>query len=124
MALQGQMPLNLPENSLLDGLFTSGLRFVSTYPGLATSGRVATARYEMLHLTEPGHSLAPPIGGNREFLIPTQLHEVFCWVHQECISRPISYPSLNCTFILFSIFFCRDWIKPFDGCNVVDIVNF
>jgi hypothetical protein len=66
MALQGQMPLNLPENNLLDGLFTSGLRFVSTYPGLATSsGRVATARYEMLHLTEEGHRLMPPVGGNR-----------------------------------------------------------
>lgn len=83
MALQGQMPLNLPENTLLDGLFTSGLRFVSTYPGLATgSGRVATARYEMLHLTEEGHRLLPPVGGNREFLIPTQLHELFCWLHQ------------------------------------------
>jgi len=82
LALQGQMPLNLPENSLLDGLFTSGLRFVSTYPGLASSGRVATARYEMLHLTEPGHSLAAPVGGNKEFLIPTHLHEIFCWVHQ------------------------------------------
>ena len=66
MALQGQMPLNLPENALLDGLFTSGLGFVSTYPGLAAgSGRLATARYEMLHLTEEGHRLLPPIGGNR-----------------------------------------------------------
>jgi len=84
MALQGQMPLNLPENSLLDGLFTSGLRFVSNYPGLTSSGRVATARYEMLHLTSEGHGLQPPVGGNlnREFLIPTQLHDIFCWVHQ------------------------------------------
>ena len=84
IALQGQMPLNLPENSLLDGLFTSGLRFVSNYPGLTSSGRVATARYEMLHLTAEGHGLLPPVGGNlnREFLIPTQLHEIFCWVHQ------------------------------------------
>ena len=65
MALQGQMPLNLPENALLDGLFTSGLRFVSSYPGLATSGRVVTARYEMLHLTEEANRLLPPIGGNR-----------------------------------------------------------
>ena len=76
------MPLNLPENSLLDGLFTSGLRFVSTHPSLAVGNRVATARYEMLHLTEEGHSLQPPVGGHREFLIPTQLHELFCWVHQ------------------------------------------
>ena len=82
LALQGQMPLNLPENSLLDGLFTSGLRFVSTHPSLAVGNRVATARYEMLHLTEEGHSLQPPVGGHREFLIPTQLHELFCWVHQ------------------------------------------
>ncbi len=66
MALQGQMPLNLPANALLDGLFTSGLRFISSYPGLAASGRVATARYEMLHLTEEGHRLLPPVGGNRQ----------------------------------------------------------
>jgi len=84
MALQQRMPLNLPENSLLDGLFTSGLKFVSSHPELASSGRVATARYEMLHLTEEGHRLGPPIGGgaNNEFLIPTELHELFCWVHQ------------------------------------------
>jgi len=84
MALQLKMPLNLPENSLLDGLFTSGLKFVSSHPELASSGRVATARYEMLHLTEEGHRLGPPVGGgaNNEFLIPTQLHELFCWVHQ------------------------------------------
>ena len=38
----------------------------------------------MLHLTEEGHRLGPPVGGgaNNEFLIPTQLHELFCWVHQ------------------------------------------
>jgi len=84
MALAGEMPLNLPDNSLLDGLFTSGLRFISSYPGLVSSGRVATARYEMLHLTEEGHKLGPPLGcpNTREFLIPTQLHELFCWVHQ------------------------------------------
>lgn len=84
LALKGEMPLNLPDNNLLDGLFTSGLRFVSSHPGLATSGRVATARYEMLHLTEEGHKLGPPVGcpNTREFLIPTQLHELFCWVHQ------------------------------------------
>merc|ERR1719427_136570 len=72
------MPLNLPDNSLLDGLFTSGLRFISSYPGLSTSERVATARYEMLHLAEEGHKLGPPLGGpnTREFLIPTQLHEL------------------------------------------------
>ena len=83
LALRGEQPLNLPDNSLLDGLFTSGLRFVSTYPGLAGSGRVATARYEMLNLTEESHKLGPPLSGanTREFLVPTQLHELFCWVH-------------------------------------------
>ena len=75
------MPLNLPDNSLLDGLFTSGLRFICSHPGLASSGRVATARYEMLHLTEEGHKLGHPLGNAREFLVPTQLHELFCWVH-------------------------------------------
>ena len=38
----------------------------------------------MLNLTEEGHKLEPPVGchNTREFLIPTQLHELFCWVHQ------------------------------------------
>merc|ERR1712029_113488 len=79
----GEQPLNLPDNSLLDGLFTSGLRFVSNWSGLAGGGRVATARYEMLHLTEEQHKFSPPLSGSgiREFLVPTQLHELFCWVH-------------------------------------------
>jgi len=86
-ALKGSMPLNLPDglsDNILDGLFTSGLRFISSYPGLTSSGRVATARYEMLHLTEESYRLASPLGGPpvREFLVPTQLHELFCWVHQ------------------------------------------
>ena len=44
---------------------------------------MATARYEMLHLTEEQHKLGPPLSGAgvREFLVPTQLHELFCWVH-------------------------------------------
>jgi hypothetical protein len=83
IALRGEIPLNLPDNNLLDGLFTSGLRFISSYPGLASSGRVSTARFEMLHLTDEEHKLGPPLagGGVREFLIPTQLHELFCWLH-------------------------------------------
>jgi len=86
-ALKGSTPLNLPDglsDNILDGLFTSGLRFISSYPGLTSSGRVATARYEMLHLTEECYKLAPPLGSPhvREFLVPTQLHELFCWVHQ------------------------------------------
>jgi len=86
LALKGSMPLNLPSglsDNILDGLFTSGLRFISNYPSLAASGRVATARYEMLHLTEEAYKLAPPLASPpvREFLVPTQLHELFCWVH-------------------------------------------
>ena len=40
-------------------------------------------RYEMLHLTEEAYKLAPPLASPpvREFLVPTQLHELFCWVH-------------------------------------------
>jgi len=87
LAFNGSMPLNLPDglsDNILDGLFTSGLRFISSYPGLAASGRVATARYEMLHLTAENYRLAPPLcpPSLREFLVPTQLHELFCWVHQ------------------------------------------
>lgn len=79
-ALLGDMPLNLPSNCLLDGLFTSGLRFLSSSPpGLA--GRVATIRYEMLHLTEEGHRIDPPVDPAPEFIIPTHLHQLFCWVH-------------------------------------------
>ena len=79
-ALLGEMPLNLPSNCLLDGLFTSGLRFLSSNPpGL--SGRVATIRYEMLHLTEEGHRIDPPVDPAPEFLVPTHLHQLFCWVH-------------------------------------------
>jgi len=86
LALKGSMPLNLPSglsDNILDGLFTSGLRFISNYPSLAASGRVATARYEMLHLTEEAYKLAQPLASPpvREFLVPTQLHELFCWVH-------------------------------------------
>jgi len=86
IALKGSTPLNLPSglsDNILDGLFTSGLRFISNYPSLAATGRVATARYEMLHLTEEAYKLAPPLASPhvREFLVPTQLHELFCWVH-------------------------------------------
>ena len=42
---------------------------------------MATLRYEMLHLTEVGHRLDPPVAGSPEFLVPTQLHQLFCWVH-------------------------------------------
>lgn len=65
-------------------MFTSGLRFISSRPGLVNSGRVATARFEMLHLTDESYKLSSPMVGPgvREFLVPTQLHELFCWVHQ------------------------------------------
>lgn len=87
LATKAATPLNLPSglsDNILDGLFTSGLRFISSYPGLAGSGRVATARFEMLHLTEESFQLAAPLAspGVREFLVPTQLHELFCWVHR------------------------------------------
>ena len=38
----------------------------------------------MLHLTGKDHKLGPPVGchNTREFLILTQLHELFCWVLQ------------------------------------------
>lgn len=81
LALRGECPLNLPENSILDGLFTSGLRFLSSGLARGLGGRVATLRYEMLHLTEVGHRLDPPVAGSPEFLVPTQLHQLFCWVH-------------------------------------------
>ena len=37
----------------------------------------------MLHLTEEAYKLAQPLASPpvREFLVPTQLHELFCWVH-------------------------------------------
>ena len=38
----------------------------------------------VLNLAEEGHKLEPPVGYHktREFLISTQLHELFCWMHQ------------------------------------------
>ena len=106
LALKGEQPLNLPDNSLLDGLFTSGLRFVSNWSGLASGeGRVATARYEMLSLTEESHKLGPPLSGPgvREFLVPTQLHELFCWVHHlkplDLIGKPWANYHLEMQFL-------------------------
>ena len=37
-------------------------------------------RYEMLRLTSPEFRLQEMVP-NREFLIPTQLHDLFCWIH-------------------------------------------
>ena len=109
LALKGEQPLNLPDNSLLDGLFTSGLRFVSNWSGLASGeGRVATARYEMLSLTEEAHKLGPPLSGPgvREFLVPTQLHELFCWVHHlkplDLIGKPWANYHLEMQFLQVS----------------------
>ena len=110
LALKGEQPLNLPDNSLLDGLFTSGLRFVSNWSGLASGeGRVATARYEMLNLTEEAHKLGPPLSGPgvREFLVPTQLHELFCWVHHlkplDLIGKPWANYHLEMQFLQVSV---------------------
>ena len=100
----------MPDNSLLDGLFTSGLRFVSNWSGLASGeGRVATARYEMLSLTEEAHKLGPPLSGPgvREFLVPTQLHELFCWVHHlkplDLIGKPWANYHLEMQFLQVSV---------------------
>ena len=62
-------------------VLTNALGKTVAYTCCATQ---ATARYEMLNLTEEGHKLEPPVGchNTQEFLIPTQLHELFCWVHQ------------------------------------------
>lgn len=42
--------------------------------------RLALVRYEMLALTKPEFRLLKMVP-NREFLVPTQLHELFCWIH-------------------------------------------
>ena len=42
--------------------------------------RLALVRYEMLALTSPQFTLQDMVP-NREFLVPTQLHDLFCWIH-------------------------------------------
>lgn len=76
--LNGEV-LNIPENSTLDGLFSAGLKFIQEQHAYDYN-RLALARYEMLHLTSPEFRLQEMVP-NREFLIPTQLHDLFCWIH-------------------------------------------
>ena len=69
---------------------------------------MATARYEMLSLTEEAHKLGPPLSGPgvREFLVPTQLHELFCWVHHlkplDLIGKPWANYHLEMQFLQVS----------------------
>ena len=53
----------------------------------------------VLNLAEEGHKLEPPLGCHNtgEFLIPTQLHELFCWVHQ---LKPLVQLSLGDAIVL------------------------
>ena len=70
---------------------------------------MATARYEMLNLTEEAHKLGPPLSGPgiREFLVPTQLHELFCWVHHlkplDLIGKPWANYHLEMQFLQVSV---------------------
>ena len=70
---------------------------------------MATARYEMLSLTEEAHKLGPPLSGPgvREFLVPTQLHELFCWVHHlkplDLIGKPWANYHLEMQFLQVSV---------------------
>jgi len=116
LATKASTPLNLPSglsDNILDGLFTSGLRFISSSPGLATSGRVATARFEMLHLTEESYKLAAPLASPavREFLVPTQLHELFCWVHRlqplDVMGKPWANYHLEMQLLQDALKLCR-----------------
>ena len=71
--------LNIPDNSSMDGLFSAGLKFIQDKHAYDYN-RLALARYEMLSLTGPEFRLQEMVP-NREFLVPTQLHELFCWIH-------------------------------------------
>jgi hypothetical protein len=75
--LSGEV-LNIPDNSSLDGLFSAGLRFI-TAQHANDAQRLALARYEMLALTAPEFRLSNV--DNRQFAVPTQLHDLFCWIH-------------------------------------------
>ena len=74
---------------------------------------MATARYEMLSLTEEAHKLGPPLSGPgvREFLVPTQLHELFCWVHHlkplDLIGKPWANYHLEMQFLQVSVMLTR-----------------
>lgn len=75
--LNGEV-LNIPDTDSLDGLFSAGLRFLQERH--YDRGRLAMARYETLPLCGDQFRLIE-LGADREFLVPTQLHELFCWIH-------------------------------------------
>ena len=75
--LNGEV-LNIPNTDSLDGLFSAGLRFLQARQ--YDKGRLALARYEMLHLSSADFRF-DELGADREFDVPTQLHELFCWIH-------------------------------------------
>jgi len=71
--------LNIPKSeTALDGLFSAGLRFLQARQ--YDKGRLALARYEMLHLCSADFQF-DDLGADREFQVPSQLHELFCWIH-------------------------------------------
>ena len=77
--LSGEV-LNIPKSgSALDGLFSAGLKFFQSRHAYDYN-RLALLRYEMLALSGEQFRLAEMVP-NREFLVPTQLHELFCWIH-------------------------------------------
>ena len=77
--LKGEV-LNIPDaNNTLDGLFSAGLKFITDHHAY-DYGRLALARYEMLARTASEFRLQDMVP-NREFLVPTQLHDLFCWIH-------------------------------------------
>ncbi|TRY79228.1 hypothetical protein TCAL_17049 [Tigriopus californicus] len=76
--LKGEV-LNIPSNTTMDGLFSAGIKFIQDKHAYDYN-RLALARYEMLSLSGPEFRLQEMVP-NREFLVPTQLHELFCWIH-------------------------------------------
>ena len=74
--LKGEV-LNIPNTDSLDGLFSAGLRFLQARQ--YDSGRLATARYEMLHLSSEDFHFEDLAA--KEFSVPSHLHELFCWIH-------------------------------------------
>ena len=86
---------NIPkyDNASLDGLFSAGLRFIQQHHAY-DHRRLTLVRYESLPLTKPEHKLTMmtslgPDQGNRmtsvsevdEYVITSQLPELFCWIH-------------------------------------------
>jgi hypothetical protein len=80
LALLSGEVLNIPNSSsTLDGLFSAGLKFFQAKHAYDYN-RLALVRFEMLALCAEKFRLAEMVP-NREFLVPTMLHDVFCWIH-------------------------------------------